>query len=114
MRKHILIIFPFVEMPYAPSDLEYMMPGIIHHYFDNSDYFFDELILEYIMPVDKGRFELEKSYYQHMAEYVITYLKSLDFEHHLKKLIGSYWIEEAEIINSKHLILRLSSILEEL
>ncbi len=108
--KKIIFILPFETMPYTISELEYMMPGIIHYYFDQEQDHLDDLILSYVMPFDKGSFEITKQYYTHMTEFVINFLKSIHIEIHLRDYIKCGFINEAEIINEKLLILTFETI----
>lgn len=103
------VVIGFFPTQYTREDLEYMIPGIIHRYFDGSNKLFLDLVGESIntaYAADKGTYMLQTAYYETMADVIGAYLVKLGHDHLLRKMLLNNNVVQAEIfpINNDILI----------
>ena len=104
-NKRVITILYFGECQYAMEDISFLLPGIIHRFFENDNTLFNGLIQESLSLndiADKGLLNSKISYYENMADFIGTHLQYLGIVENIKKLLDTHYVNDAGITPKNH------------
>ena len=99
-KEVVITVMPFrFDNMYQYSDIEHMMPGIIHYFFEDNKTPFTELVEETINYSldDKGAYLLKLSYYENMRDVVGTHLLRLGMEKLIRRMLETHYVHNVDI-----------------
>lgn len=98
--KVVYYVSPFKAFQYDHQDIEFMLPGLIHKYFEHSTPYFEHYVeMNSVLPSrDRGDLLIRTAYYETMADVIGSYLSHVDTGKVLSSLIVTHYVDDAQLL----------------